>query len=65
MKLTDFVSVITASEILHIQQYGSNEIMFTGSCLQLMSSEKWSYFSELDVQLIIARSFGEQHIYID
>ena len=65
MKLTDFVEVITGSEILHIHQYGSSKILFTGYCKELKTSENWGYLSELEVQFIIARSFGEQCIYVD
>lgn len=65
MKLSDFAAVITGSEILHIHQYGSSKILFTGSCMELKTSENWGYLSDQDIQLIIAGAFGEQNVYID
>lgn len=65
MKIKDFVSVLTGSELLHIKRYAPCELYFTGTCKEIKESENWSYLSELDIQLIIAGAFGEQNVYID
>ena len=65
MKIKEFVSVLTGSELLHIKKYAPCELYFTGSCTELKTSEEWDYLSDLDIELIIAARFGEQNVYID